>query len=91
VNEATHDDDWARRSLGVKTSYREQGPSFDLVGTLWVVVVRETREVKRTTCWSGSSPVGCILIRITMTLSDISDRLSLLSSRSMSCCIDGLD
>jgi hypothetical protein len=36
------------------------------------------------TCRSGSSPAGCISIQVTATLSDMSDRLSLLSSRSMS-------
>jgi hypothetical protein len=35
------------------------------------------------TCWSGSSLVGCILIRVTKTLSIMSDGLSLQSSRSM--------
>jgi hypothetical protein len=34
-------------------------------------------------CWSGSSPIGCILIRVTMTLSVMSGSLSLHSSRSM--------
>jgi hypothetical protein len=35
------------------------------------------------TCWSGSSPVGCISIRIAATLSVMSGNLSLQSSRSM--------
>jgi hypothetical protein len=64
---------------------------FDLVGTSRMVVIRETREAKRTTCWSGSSPTGCTSIQITATLSDMSDRLSLLSSHSMFCYIDGMD
>jgi hypothetical protein len=34
-------------------------------------------------CWSGSSPAGCILIRVTATLSVMSDSLSLPPSRSM--------
>jgi hypothetical protein len=34
-------------------------------------------------CWSGSSPAGCILIRVAVTLSVMSDSLSLPSSRSM--------
>jgi hypothetical protein len=34
-------------------------------------------------CWSGSSLVGCISIRVTVTLSVISDSLSLPSSHSM--------
>jgi hypothetical protein len=55
-----------------------------------MVVVHETREAKRTMCWSGSCPVGCTLIRITATLLDMSDRLLLLSSHDMSCCIDGM-
>jgi hypothetical protein len=57
------------------------------VSILRTVVVRETQEVKRTTCWSGSSPAECTLIQIATTLSDMSDRLSLLSSRSISCFI----
>jgi hypothetical protein len=85
------DDSQAGRSLGAKTSSREQSPDFNLVGTLWAVVVRETRGAMRTTCWPGSSTAGCTSIRITMTLSNMSDRLSLLSSRSMSYCIDGLN
>jgi hypothetical protein len=56
-----------------------------------MVVIRETREAKRMTCWSGSSPTGCTSIQITATLSDMSDRLSLLSSHSMFCYIDGMD
>jgi hypothetical protein len=56
-----------------------------------MVVVRETREAKCMTCWSGSSPIGCTPIRITVTLSDMSDHLSLLSSRSMFYFIDGID
>jgi hypothetical protein len=34
-------------------------------------------------CWSGSSPAGCISIRVTMTLLVMSDSLSLQSSHSM--------
>jgi hypothetical protein len=34
-------------------------------------------------CWSGSSPTGCISIRVTVTLSAMSDSLSLRSPRSM--------
>jgi hypothetical protein len=90
-NEIAQDDDRAERSLGAKTSSREQGLMFDLVGASRTVIVRETREATRTMCWSGSSRAGCTLIRITVILSDLSDRLSLLSSRSMSCCIDGMD
>jgi hypothetical protein len=41
-NETTQDDGQAIRSLGAKTSSREQGLDFDLVWTLWMVVVRET-------------------------------------------------
>jgi hypothetical protein len=52
-----------------------------------MVVVHETREAKRMTCWSGSSPAWCTLIQITVILSDMSDRLLLLSSHSTSCCI----
>jgi hypothetical protein len=39
--------------------------------------------VKRMACLSGSSPVGCISIRIAVTLSVMSGSLSLMSSRSM--------
>jgi hypothetical protein len=41
-----------------------------------MVVIRETPGVTRMTRWSGSSPVGCISIRVTVTLSDMNDRLS---------------
>jgi hypothetical protein len=58
--------------------------------TSQTVVVRETREDKRMMFWSGSSPVWCTPVRIAATLSDMSDCLSLLSSRSMSFCIDGM-
>jgi hypothetical protein len=34
-------------------------------------------------CWSGSSPAGCISIRVIRTLSVMSGSLSLQSSRSM--------
>jgi hypothetical protein len=34
-------------------------------------------------CWLGSSPTGCISIRVTATLSVMSDNFSLLSSHSM--------
>jgi hypothetical protein len=42
-----------------------------------MVVVRETLRVARTACWSGSSPAGCMSIQVTMTLLDMSDRLSI--------------
>jgi hypothetical protein len=48
-----------------------------------MVVERETLGVARISCWSGSSPTRCISTRIAVTLSDMSDRLSLLSSSSM--------
>jgi hypothetical protein len=35
------------------------------------------------TCWSGSSPAGCISIRVTVTLSVMSGSLSLQSSHSI--------
>jgi hypothetical protein len=75
---------------GAKTSSWAQGLSFDLVGTSRTVVICVTREAKRMTCWSGSSPAGCTPIRIIATLSDIRDRLSLLSSHSIFC-IDDMD
>jgi hypothetical protein len=34
-------------------------------------------------CWSGSSPAGCISIRVAVTISVMSGSLSLQSSRSM--------
>jgi hypothetical protein len=86
-NEVAQDDSRAGQSLGAKTSSREQGPRFDLVGTSRTVVVHETCEATHMTCWSGSSPTKYTPIRITVTLSNMSDRLSLLSSCSMSCCI----
>jgi hypothetical protein len=61
---------------GAKTSSREKGPCFDLVGTSQTDVIRETLRVVCMACWSGSSPAGCIWIRVTATLSDMSDRLS---------------
>jgi hypothetical protein len=75
VNKAAQDDGRAGRSQGANTSSREQGPNFDLVGTSQMVIVRETCGVTRTMCWSGSSPAWCISIQITMTLSDMSERL----------------
>jgi hypothetical protein len=42
-----------------ETSSWEQGTDFNLVGTSQPVVVHETPEVTRMTCWSGSSPTGC--------------------------------
>jgi hypothetical protein len=48
--------------LGAKTSSPERRPEFDLVGTSWTVVVRETPMGARVTYQSGSSPVGCISI-----------------------------
>jgi hypothetical protein len=81
------DDGRAGRSLGAKTSSREQSPNFDLVGTSRTVVVHETRGAMHMMCWSGSSPAGCTPIRIAATLSDMSDRLPLQSSRSMFCYI----
>jgi hypothetical protein len=35
------------------------------------------------TCWSGSSPAGCISIQVAAKLSVMSDNLSLPSSRSV--------
>jgi hypothetical protein len=55
-----------------------------------MVIVRESCGATCTTYWLGSSPAGCTLIQIATTLSDTSNRLPLLSSHSMSCCIDGL-
>jgi hypothetical protein len=49
-----------------------------------MIVVCETLRAIRITCRSGSSPTGCISIRVVATLSDMSNRLSLLSSRSTS-------
>jgi hypothetical protein len=49
-----------------------------------MVEIHETPGVARMTYWSGSSPAGCTPIQITATLSNMSYRLSLPSSRSMS-------
>jgi hypothetical protein len=48
--------------LVAKTSSREQGLDFDLVGTSPKIVVCETPEATCTMCQSGSSPTGCISI-----------------------------
>jgi hypothetical protein len=62
------DDGRAGRSLGARTSSREQSLEFDFVGTSRTIVVPETRESTRTTFWSGSSPVEYTPIRFTVTL-----------------------
>jgi hypothetical protein len=49
-NEVVQDDGRAGRSLGIKISSREQRADFDLVQTLWKVVVRGTREAIRMMC-----------------------------------------
>jgi hypothetical protein len=54
----------------------EQGLRFDLVVTSGTIIVRETPGVTHTMCQLGSSPARCILIRITVTLSDMSGCLS---------------
>jgi hypothetical protein len=56
-----------------------------------MVVVRETRRATHMMCLSGSSPAGCTPIRFAVTLLDMSGRLSLLSSHSMSYCIGWMD
>jgi hypothetical protein len=66
-----------RASLGAKTSSRKQGPDFDLVGTLRIVVIHETLGAARTRCWSGSSLLGCISIQVTVILSVMSGMLPL--------------
>jgi hypothetical protein len=48
------------------------------------------QQAKHTMCWLGSFPAGCTPIQITVTLSDMSDHLSLLSSHSMFYYIDGM-
>jgi hypothetical protein len=66
-----------RHQKDSRAGYRwEQGIDFDLVGTSRTIIIREASGVARTTCWSGSSPVGCISIRVTTILSDMSDCLS---------------
>jgi hypothetical protein len=65
-----------------KTSSREQGPDFDIVGTYERLSYVRAPGVKRMVCRLGSSPVGCISIRVAVTLSVMSDSLSLQSSRS---------
>jgi hypothetical protein len=49
-NEVAQDDGRAGRSLGAKTSSREQISDFDLVETLQTVVVRETHGAVHMTC-----------------------------------------
>jgi hypothetical protein len=66
-----------------KTSSREQGTDFDIVRTReWLSYLRPSG-VKRLACWSGSSPIGCMSIRVAATLSVMSGSLSLQSSHSM--------
>jgi hypothetical protein len=52
----------------------------------WLSYVRPLG-VNRMVCWSGFSPAWCILIRVAVILSVMSDNLSLWSSHSMFCCI----
>jgi hypothetical protein len=85
------DNGWAGRSLGAKTSSPKQSPDFNLVGASRTAVIHETRGATRMTCWSGSSPTWCTSIRIAATLSNMSDRLPLQSSRSMFYFVDGMD
>jgi hypothetical protein len=66
-----------------KTSFREQGSDFDIVWTCeWLSYVRASGS-QAYGVWSGCSPTWCISIRVTATLSVMSDSLSLPSSRSM--------
>jgi hypothetical protein len=81
----------SQASVRAKTSSLKQRPDFDLVRTSPTVVICETPRATRTTCRSGSSFVRCISIWITVTLSDMSDCLSLLSSHSISCCTEDDD
>jgi hypothetical protein len=75
-NEVAQDEGRVRRSLGAETSSWDQGPNFDLIGTLRTVVVHGTPGATCMMCWSGSSPAGCLSIRVAATLSDMSGRLS---------------
>jgi hypothetical protein len=59
------------------------GAQVRLSRDMQMVVIRKTPRVTHTACWSSSSLVWCTLIRVTSTLLDMSDRLSLLSSLSM--------
>jgi hypothetical protein len=66
-----------------KTSSREQGLDFDIVGACeWLSYMRAFMS-QAYGVWSGSSPAGCISIRVTVTLSVMSDNLLLQSSRSI--------
>jgi hypothetical protein len=65
-----------RMRLSAKTSSWEQGLVNDFH-------TREPPEVKRMSCWSGSSPAGCVSIRVAATFSVMSGSLSLQSSRSI--------
>jgi hypothetical protein len=51
---------------------------FRLSRDLRMVAIHETSGVVCTACWSGSSPAGCISIRVTTTLLDMSDCLSVI-------------
>jgi hypothetical protein len=67
-----------------KTSSWEQGPDFDIVGTCeYLSYVRAFRSQSYGVLVRFSSPTGCISVRVTVTLSVMSDNLSLQSSRSM--------
>jgi hypothetical protein len=50
-NEVAQNDGRAEWSLGTKILSREQGPDFNLVGTLRKVVVHETQEAARMICY----------------------------------------
>jgi hypothetical protein len=52
------------------------GARFRLSRDMRMVIIHETPGVTRMTCWSGSSHTGCISIRVAVTLSDMSDSLS---------------
>jgi hypothetical protein len=70
--------------LRAKTSSREQGSDFDLVGTCeWLSYMRASGSQAYDMLVRFFSCRMCISIRVTATLSVMSDSLSLHSSHSM--------
>jgi hypothetical protein len=69
--------------LRAKTSSREQGPDFDIVGTCeWLSYVRAYGS-QAYVVLVRFFPIGCLSIQVTATLSVMSGSLLLQSSRSM--------
>jgi hypothetical protein len=67
-----------------KTSSREQGPNFNIVGTCeWLSYVRAFGSQAYGMLVRFFPPAGCISIRVAATLSVMSGKLLLQSSRNM--------